>query len=74
MNHHHHRYKMFEQSKTGGILICTDVAARGLDVKDVDWIVQYDPPCDQSEYVGLQPAKKEGYSAASSSPASAVSV
>jgi len=34
-----------------GILLCTDVAARGLDVPNVDWIIQYDPPDDPKEYI-----------------------
>jgi ATP-dependent RNA helicase DDX18/HAS1 len=34
-----------------GILLCTDVAARGLDIPYVDWIVQYDPPDDPKEYI-----------------------
>ena len=34
-----------------GILLCTDVAARGLDIPLVDWIVQYDPPDDPKEYI-----------------------
>jgi len=32
-------------------LLCTDVAARGLDIPEVDWIVQYDPPDDPKEYI-----------------------
>uniref|UniRef100_A0A8D0HIG0 ATP-dependent RNA helicase n=1 Tax=Sphenodon punctatus TaxID=8508 RepID=A0A8D0HIG0_SPHPU len=34
-----------------GVLLCTDVAARGLDIPEVDWIVQYDPPDDPKEYI-----------------------
>lgn len=34
-----------------GVLICTDVAARGLDIPEVHWIIQYDPPDDTKEYI-----------------------
>lgn len=36
---------------TKGVLLCTDVAARGLDIPQVDWIVQYDPPDDTKDYI-----------------------
>ncbi|XP_068623961.1 probable ATP-dependent RNA helicase pitchoune [Battus philenor] len=32
-------------------LFCTDLAARGLDIPSVDWIVQFDPPSDANEYI-----------------------
>ena len=31
--------------------MCTDVAARGLDIPDVQYIIQYDPPQDPSTFV-----------------------
>ncbi|KAL7074510.1 hypothetical protein ACQ4LE_006322 [Meloidogyne hapla] len=40
----------FCRAKTG-TLLCTDVAARGLDIPSVDWIVQYDPPDEPREYI-----------------------
>jgi len=45
-----HNYFGFD-SKEGSLLICTDVASRGLDFKHVDWIVQYDPSSSIKEYV-----------------------
>jgi len=43
-------FKTFRQAPRG-VLFCTDVAARGLDLPAVDWIVQYDPPTETAEYV-----------------------
>ncbi|KAM0034408.1 putative RNA helicase [Helianthus debilis subsp. tardiflorus] len=38
-------------SLSGGILLCTDVAARGLDIPGVDCIVQYDLPQDPNVFI-----------------------
>ncbi|OMO75920.1 hypothetical protein COLO4_25788 [Corchorus olitorius] len=38
-------------SLSSGILLCTDVAARGLDIPGVDCIVQYDPPQDPNVFI-----------------------
>lgn len=47
------RSQMFSQfcKAQSGTMLCTDVAARGLDIPKVDWIVQYDPPDDPKEYI-----------------------
>lgn len=38
-------------SSLASVLICTDVAARGIDVPDIDWIIQYTPPQDPAFFV-----------------------
>jgi ATP-dependent RNA helicase DDX18/HAS1 len=47
------RSKTFFEFKNAerGILLSTDVAARGLDIPGIDWIVQYDPPDDPKDYI-----------------------
>jgi len=40
-------YKSFRESvltENHQILLTTDLSARGIDIPDVDWIIQYDPP------------------------------
>ncbi|XP_034547560.1 probable ATP-dependent RNA helicase DDX31 [Notolabrus celidotus] len=43
-------FQEFSTSKSG-VLFCTDVAARGLDLPQVTWIIQYTPPTAATEYV-----------------------
>ena len=52
MDHHSRRiiFKQFNEPEPG-ILICTDVAARGLDFPFVDWIVHYDLNPDPKDYL-----------------------
>ena len=33
------------------MLLTTDLAARGIDIPDVDWIVQFDPPQWSDQFV-----------------------
>jgi ATP-dependent RNA helicase DDX55/SPB4 len=40
-----------ESNDIGGALLCTDVASRGLDVTDVQWVVQFDAPSDPAAYI-----------------------
>ena len=47
------RFKNFDLFKASdfGVLFCTDVGARGLDIKKVDWIVQYSCPSQLEDYL-----------------------
>jgi ATP-dependent RNA helicase DDX10/DBP4 len=44
-------FSEFGDSKGGGVLLATDVAARGLDFPSVDWVVQVDAPEDAAAYL-----------------------
>ena len=37
--------------KKSAVLLCTDIAARGLDIPAVDWVVQLDCPEDANTYI-----------------------
>ena len=43
-------YREFFNSEKG-ILLCTDIAQRGLDFPEVDWIINYDLPLSVDEYL-----------------------
>lgn len=43
-------FQKFSVSQSG-VLLCTDVAARGLHLPQVTWIVQFTPPSAAAEYV-----------------------
>ncbi|KJP85732.1 hypothetical protein AK88_04654 [Plasmodium fragile] len=47
------RLKSFSEfsAAQSAILLCTNVAARGLDIPNVNYIIQYDPPDDSKEYI-----------------------
>uniref|UniRef100_A0A8D9BGP9 ATP-dependent RNA helicase n=2 Tax=Cacopsylla melanoneura TaxID=428564 RepID=A0A8D9BGP9_9HEMI len=49
------RHKIFGEVRAwgskGGILVCTDLMARGVDIPCVDWVVQYDVPGSAASFV-----------------------
>ncbi|XP_008323848.1 ATP-dependent RNA helicase DDX55 [Cynoglossus semilaevis] len=47
------RNKIFADFRAlkSGILVCTDVMARGIDIPDVNWVLQYDPPSSATAFV-----------------------
>ncbi|XP_068100703.1 ATP-dependent RNA helicase DDX55 [Hyperolius riggenbachi] len=49
----HKRNKIFTEFRKldSGILVCTDVMARGIDIPEVNWVVQYDPPSSSCAFV-----------------------
>lgn len=52
MDHSERKKNFFGFDKAEhSILICTDVASRGLDFKKVEWIIQYDLSSNVKDYV-----------------------
>merc|ERR1719430_567940 len=47
------RHKIFNKFRSleSGILLCTDVMARGVDIPDVHWVMQLDPPSNAEAFV-----------------------
>lgn len=49
----HKRNRIFTEFRKleSGILVCTDVMARGIDIPEVNWVLQYDPPSSATAFV-----------------------
>ncbi|KAJ7387672.1 ATP-dependent RNA helicase ddx55 [Desmophyllum pertusum] len=47
------RHKVFDTFRklASGVLLCTDVMARGVDIPEVDWVIQFDPPSSANAFV-----------------------
>lgn len=50
---HNKRQSIFDHFSTmdSGVLMCTDVMARGVDFPAVDWVLQFDPPSSSNSFV-----------------------
>lgn len=44
-------YQKFTECRGSAVLFCTDLAARGLDFPDIDWVIQFDPPQDPKSFL-----------------------
>ncbi|KAK6641207.1 hypothetical protein RUM44_012916 [Polyplax serrata] len=47
------RHKVLEsfRASDSGVLLCTDVMARGIDIPEVDWVIQFDIPTNSASFV-----------------------
>lgn len=47
------RFKVLEQFKKepNAILLCTDVLARGVDIPEMNWVLQWEPPSNAAAFV-----------------------
>lgn len=47
------RFKVLQQFKnaTDAILLCTDVLARGVDIPEMNWVIQWEPPSNAAAFV-----------------------
>lgn len=43
--------KAFTNSKDASVMICTDVASRGLDLPNVDFVIEYDPAFSKDDHL-----------------------
>lgn len=43
--------KAFSSSTEPAVLVCTDVASRGLDLPNIDLVVEYDPPFSKDDHL-----------------------
>ncbi len=45
------QFRTEKSTTTTTLLLCTDIVARGIDLPDVDWVIQFDPPTTVVQFV-----------------------